>query len=524
MTARSSAGRGERMRRDGRTQAMGRNGALAALISGMTPRERRALHEAVKRRILREEDKQASFDTAIQSDKGAKTERLEVKITDGEGRNILVFFYDGSRSPNVLSVRFVEVKGKELTDANNSAPTIVFKEDGNVEKTYQLFKNHIDLFNRTFGVKDFKGIGRFIERYDNEKTVRAFVSKFAPFALDKIFPAEGDSAPAPASAPSAPAPAPAPASAPSAPAPAPSEERGADDPNIWSAFAEESIGLLNIGASDGAAASDSDPSATAGDANTDGTASKVYEPGATFTSGGKEIFKRTQAGWVAVMRLTADQVASLVKPNSRDFVLDDLRELSRGEEYKIRKGILVKPEIAREKDFIVFEREGDLFRDPTVLTDTEMDEVASSFGTDLTPSADGSITSAQQSGNYAIGDAVIRIENSKTTITVEDDGSGTYRGFDDLFGADSNVAEKLQSAVEKYKEKNGQGTTITKITFSLKDAMDKSLMRKFAPLLGSNITFISSGDGEFKSELKIGRTDAQKELRRMVADGRAKAL
>ena len=131
------------MRRDGRAQAMGRNGALAALISGMTPRERRALHEAVKRRILREQDEsEANFD-ATRDDRPQNLEsRLGVGINTSEGQTRLNFIASTAEGARKLTIQFIYVGGVSLVE-DNKYPDIFYDE-----KSGKIQSNTLDLLKK----------------------------------------------------------------------------------------------------------------------------------------------------------------------------------------------------------------------------------------------------------------------------------------------------------------------------------------------------------------------------------------
>jgi hypothetical protein len=459
---------------------MGRNGALAALISGMTPHERHVLHEAVKRRILRgtlSEDAQA--DQQLQ-------DRLEREIPKADAGPAKI-------------LKAEETEGMYYSIYYTLGDQSVYRLDINKEERDRRFIYHLrkkgELINR-YGtrafnwsaltpseeqkiIKDVPGGREFLKR------PRRFINEWEKNnnSLPARFGGDAEPAPAPAAAPAP--------TAPAAPPAEPAAEPAAEDDN-------------------------------------------TYNPGATLKDGSREIFKRTQAGWVATLRLTAEQVASLVTPDIKDEILNDLRELNRGEEYKLKKGILRDPDIAGKRDYIVFEREGDLYRDPTVLTDDEMTDLNKSLDFNFVDEDTGAQETAASdaSSSYAVGDAIVKIGSgiiASANISVKDDGSGKYRGFKDIFGDDSPVEEKLQRAVEEYKKKFivfGEEKKFTQITFSLKDAMDRSLMKEFVRFLGfGKIKFQAVDDDKtFTASVKVGGKEIRKVLERMVKEGRAKKL
>jgi hypothetical protein len=196
--------------------------------------------------------------------------------------------------------------------------------------------------------------------------------------------------------------------------------------------------------------------------------------GTSLMKGNKEVFRKTQQGWKATVRITAAQVLGLVKPDARDEVKKGLDKLGQGDEYPIMKGSLIDPELAGESGEVTFQREGDMFADPRVVQADVINTLKSDQSLTEKEGTQSEQTGTQGSSTVrAVGDALITIFTDGTIkITVKDDGSGTYRGFEDIFGQDSGIVGKIQSAVGK---KNPNA-----LVFKLADATEGSLLQQMS--------------------------------------------
>lgn len=196
-------------------------------------------------------------------------------------------------------------------------------------------------------------------------------------------------------------------------------------------------------------------------------------PGSTLEKGGKEIFRKTEEGWRSVLQLTKTQVVSLVKPEYRDQIRSQLDKAKDGEEIPLTRAVLQQPTIITSGDSVIMRREGESFTDPTIISSSKMQKISEEM--DLDPDW---VTGYSWSGDFAIGDAIISFDGmnqENINITIKDDGSGTYRGFKDIFGADSDIPRKIQDAAKKKGIKNPGD-----LTFDIADSVEGSIIRYFS--------------------------------------------
>jgi hypothetical protein len=194
------------------------------------------------------------------------------------------------------------------------------------------------------------------------------------------------------------------------------------------------------------------------------------EVGTSLMKGNKEVFRKTQQGWKTTVRITAAQVLGLVMPKDREEVKKGLDRLGQGDEYPIMKGSLIDPELAGESGEITFQREGDMFADPRVVPDAVIEGAKSRL--EVKKPQGGQEVFTHDGPETAVGNAIVTVNGREITITVNDDGSGTYRGFEDIFGQDSGITGKIQAAVGKKKPNI--------LVFKLADATEGSLLQQMS--------------------------------------------
>jgi hypothetical protein len=138
------------------------------------------------------------------------------------------------------------------------------------------------------------------------------------------------------------------------------------------------------------------------------------------------------------------------------------------------KGSLIDPELAGESGEVTFQREGDMFADPRVVPADVIDAAKKSGKLEEKKGEQAAKADTEgDSSVWAVGDALVTIFTDGTIkITVKDDGSGTYRGFEDIFGQDSGIVRKIQSAVGKKKP--------NALVFKLADSTEGSLLQQMS--------------------------------------------
>ena len=193
--------------------------------------------------------------------------------------------------------------------------------------------------------------------------------------------------------------------------------------------------------------------------------------GSTISKDGKEIYRKTQAGWTASLRATSDQILSIVKPANRAQVEKELKSANQGDKINLETYVLINPDLAT-----TFTKDGEEFVDPKIIPDSVIDKIQRLEGAGFNyASGAGSQVEKSESGHrFAVGDAIIDYDadEKKIKITVPDDRTGRFTGFEGLFGSDSDIAGKIQAA--------SNTKSPGRIKLSLGLAKQGSVMEKFS--------------------------------------------
>ena len=213
--------------------------------------------------------------------------------------------------------------------------------------------------------------------------------------------------------------------------------------------------------------------------------------GTVITKDGKEIYRKMQAGWMATLRATADQILSIVKPENRAQFEKILKGANQGDKINLQPYILINPDLET-----TFTKDGDGFVDPKIVPISVINQIKSNTAAFAIkkPSAakpeQGEMPDIETS-RFAVGDAIIDIDEADKTITVRvpDDRTGRFTGFESLFGSGSDISGKIQAAAGTKKP--------NQIKLKLGLATQDSVMAKFS---GSILRGLGIGAVTFKKE------------------------
>lgn len=224
----------------------------------------------------------------------------------------------------------------------------------------------------------------------------------------------------------------------------------------------------------------------------------------TVKMGDTELFRKTDEGWKTTMRATIPQILSLVKPANRATVEKQLKDASgQGDKVPLRAGILLNPALET-----TFQRDGDVFADPRIIPGETIKKIVDNDKTRLryeaAKTAGGATAASSEPAKIAssgggentkvtvpVGDAKIVLTPDEAQIIVKDDPNGRFTGFLDIFGQDSEIADRIQQAATTKKP------SVLKLPLSL--ALEGSVMKKF-----SNSLFKFLNIGKVRFELKGG--------------------
>lgn len=397
------------MREKGVTIGARGTSSISSLISGMTLRERRALHESVKRRILREEanteaEREKSVRETykesqdIQLDSGGKFKYFTYKQIDGWLWQVI-----RGEDDVVTILLLVDPRSKRLSFPEGSNPP-------------QWLSN-----GQKYNVDKYGGV-----------TYASLASTLS-----------------------------------------------AESPKIKEII-DNDYNEIAVGRSDAGATSTSAPAAaptasTAPPAAEEKTPSDKSPVGSTLMKGSTKVFEKTAAGWKATLRLTLSQILSIVKPEYQAEVKQDLMNLPERDELPITKGYLKNPNMVFTGGGLTFQRDGEVFADPVAIPGEKIKEIQGNLGLDYKEGAtDASSNIGAVGQRWAVGNVIFsRVSVEEMTITVKDDGSGTYSDFNSIFGKGANVPGLIQQAAKKNKGR------VDLIKIPLRFSDENSLMKRF---------------------------------------------
>jgi len=179
------------------------------------------------------------------------------------------------------------------------------------------------------------------------------------------------------------------------------------------------------------------------------------------------VFKKTQEGWKAMVRPTAEKLLELVKPDGtgRKDVKEYLDSAAENEQVLIIKDLLIDPKLANESRGLVLTKVRSkktgrfVYSDPVVLDEAKLEAIVKELNLKL-PSVEAVTTSSSTANDNSF-----TLDNIKFDYTVPTANSkkgllkitiSTASGFDDfdtLFGTKSNVSRQLVKLLgdKKYK-------------------------------------------------------------------------
>jgi len=223
--------------------------------------------------------------------------------------------------------------------------------------------------------------------------------------------------------------------------------------------------------------------------------------GARLMKGDIEVFRKTDSGWKATLRLTLPQILSIIKTVHQPEVKKDLTALGDRAELLITKGYLKNPSMSFMDAGLTFQRDGELFADPVAVPVEKLAGIVSKLGLayDETKArtGDAAVKAEPGKGAWAVGNVIFKkLSEEKMTITVRDDGSGEYADFNSIFGAGANVPSLIQRAAKKNKGR------VDLIKIPLRFADESSLMKNFGGFLGMGAIKFEKRDDKFVCTLE----------------------